>query len=121
MSVTTNICTLAFAGLALLSPFSAQANDAPKLIPTTDARVIYPDVKANTYFQYLTTGTNHARRVVDCTLGTMRNEMIIVHPIAQSGYAFIQPTPEVSVSQLTLRAQQTIRTNCNSNGLRAEF
>lgn len=121
MSQAMKYAASAFAALALFTPFAGQATEAAKPVPTTDARVIYPDAKANTYFQYLTTGTNHARRVVDCTLGTLRNETVIVYQIAQGGYSFTQPTLEISVTQLTPKAQQTIRNNCNSNGLRAEF
>lgn len=96
--------------------------------PVASSKIIFPNPGSNSYHQYLPHGIqydssqNTLRRAVDCTLGTLHNEMVIGTPIAPGGgRLFIQPTAPISVTSLSPKAQDTIRRNCNSRGLQALF
>lgn len=114
-----NIVSIAFA-IALAS--MAGVADAEN--SSTSYKMIYPNPGSNSYHQYLPHGiksnirNNTLRRVVDCTIGTIHNEMIIEEHI---GGGFIQPTAPISVTSLSPKAQETIRRNCSSNGLQTFF
>ena len=117
-----NIVSIAFA-----TALASMAGVADAGNPLTSHKIIFPNLESNSYHQYLPHGIQYEsekitlRRAVDCTLGTIHNEMVIESAIAQSGHKFIQPTAPISVTSLSPKAQETIRRNCSSNGLQAFF
>jgi hypothetical protein len=118
MSFTTDICTLAFAGLALLS--SGQAIAQPAATPTRAFPQIMVDSANNSY--YTTIGiidagtTRTIREYVSCTSGLVTT-IAYAHSNSSAGTSLSTK----AVVELSSSVQQHIRTNCSNNGLRAGF
>lgn len=113
MSTAQKLCTLAFAGLALLS--GGQVAAQPAGAPTRVFPQLMVDVARNSYSSEIASlPTSRAKiyEVVNCTSGLV---------ITTQDYSNSQSLSPIGVAQLTPKAQELIRANCNSHGLRAGF
>ncbi len=119
MNTTQMLATAAFAAMTALTPFAGHAQ------PTAPAAArafpkIYPDVARNSYFTHIgeiSAGIDRSvKQLVDCTTGTVSTISYAIHSVSAG-----TSTSTISAAQLTPKAAEMVRANCNSNGLRAGF